>query len=268
MGQIRELGLGRALKHYLPLLPVIFLGEPAFAAGPAASHSVSTASEDITAPVDLGEAGQFVILSKSGITDVPHSDVTGNVGTSPITGAADHLSCSEVTGSIYSVDASGPQPCSIKAPSKLTAAIHAMQTAYVDAAGRSATVTELGAGNIGGLTLKPGVYSWSTSVIIPTNVALKGGSHDIWIFQIANNLALSNGKAVLLQRHAKARNVFWQVGGKVTLGTTSHFEGNILSKTLIAMKTGASTNGRLLAQTAVTLQMNSIVSPQAAAKNP
>jgi cytoskeletal protein CcmA (bactofilin family) len=62
-----------------------------------------------------------------------------------------------------------------------------------------------------------------------------------------------------LRGHAAARNVIWQVAGKVSLGTTSHFEGTILAKTLIAMKTGASIDGRLYSQTAVTLQMNSIV---------
>ncbi len=213
------------------------------------------------ARVALGGAGGFVILSKTGITDVPASDVTGNVGTSPITGAADHLSCAEVTGKIYSVDNAGPAPCSIRSPAKLTTAVGDMQTAYTDAAGRPPTVTELGAGNIGGLTLAPGVYSWSTNVTIPTNVALKGGAHAVWIFQISKNLVVSGGKAVVLRGKARARNVFWQVAGKTTLGTTSHVEGSILCKTLIAMKTGASIKGRLLSQTAVTLQMNSITAP-------
>jgi hypothetical protein len=213
------------------------------------------------APVNLGSAGAFVVLSKSGITDVPASEITGNVGTSPITGAADHLTCAEVTGKVYSVDAAGPAPCNIKSPAKLTTAIGDMQTAYTDAASRPPTTTELGAGNIGGLTLAPGVYSWSTSVTIPDSVALKGGRNAVWIFQISKNLMVSSGKAVVLRGHARARNVFWQVAGKTTLGTTSHFEGTILSKTLIAMKTGASINGRLLAQTAVTLQMNSVTAP-------
>jgi hypothetical protein len=160
---------------------------------------------------------------------------------------------------VYSVDAAGPAPCSIKAPARLTTAVGDMQTAYTDAAGRSATITELGAGNIGGLTLGPGVYSWSSNVTIPTNLALKGGLNAVWIFQISKNLNVSSGKAVLLRGHARAQNVFWQVAGKVVLGTTSHFEGTVLSKTLIAMRTGASINGRLFAQTAVTLQMNSVV---------
>jgi hypothetical protein len=245
---IAKTAFGAAMLRILPVLPAVLLAVP-----------LAHAAEAPTAVVDLGGARYFVILSKSGITDVPGSDVTGNVGTGPITGAADHLTCAEVTGKILSVDAAGPAPCSIKSPTRLTAAIGDMQTAYTDAAGRSATITELGAGNIGGLTLAPGVYSWSSNVIIPSNVALKGGRNDVWIFQISKNLSLSSGMAVMLRGHARPRNVIWQVAGKVTLGTTSHFEGTILAKTLIAMKTGASIDGRLYSQTAVTLQMNSVV---------
>jgi hypothetical protein len=215
---------------------------------------------DPTARVDLGGAGYFVILSKSGITDVPASAVTGNVGVSPITGAADHLSCAEVHGNIYSVNHAGP-PCSKKTPKKLTNAVDDMETAYKDAAGRTATITELGGGNIGGLTLAPAVYSWSTDVNIPTDVTLKGGSHGVWIFQISKNLIEADGKHVVLRGHAQAQNIFWQVAGKTALGTTSHFEGILLCKTLVAMKTGASINGRLFAQTAVTLQKNSVIAP-------
>ncbi|MGD0144650.1 MAG: ice-binding family protein [Rhizomicrobium sp.] len=214
-----------------------------------------------TQPVNLGGAGHFVILSKSGITDVKTSDVVGNIGTSPITGAADHLSCAEVTGKVYSVNAAGPAPCSLKSPTRLSTAVFDMETAYTDAAGRKAGATGLGAGNIGGLTLGPGVYKWSTSVTIPKSVTLDGDSHSVWIFEISKDLNISDGKAVILSGNAQAQNIFWQVAGQVTLGTTSHFEGIILSKTLIAMKTGASINGRLLAQTAVTLQMNDVTAP-------
>src|ERR1039457_460949 len=89
------------------------------------------------APVNLRSAGDFVILTKAGITDVPTSAVTGDVGTSPITGAADLLKCTEVTGMVVSANAAGPLPCSMKNPTRLTAAVLDMQTAYTDAAGRS-----------------------------------------------------------------------------------------------------------------------------------
>lgn len=112
------------------LIVVLLSGTmPTFAAG-----SASTTANAVTlAPLNLGTAGNFVILSKSGITDVPTSVITGNVGTSPITGAANHLTCKEVTGIIYSVDAAGPAPCSVKSPAKLTAAVSDMQTAYTNA---------------------------------------------------------------------------------------------------------------------------------------
>ena len=82
------------------------------------------------APVKLGLAGKFVILTKSGITNVPTSAITGNIGTSPITGAAiTGLGCPEVTGTIYTVNAAGPA-CRVKRPTMLTTAVHNMVTAY------------------------------------------------------------------------------------------------------------------------------------------
>ncbi len=225
----------------------------------ASAHAASPGP----AAVALGTAGDFVILTKSGITDVPTSKVTGDVGTSPITGAADLLTCTEVTGIIYSVNAAGPNPCRVVYPAELTTAVLDMETAYTNAAGRpTPDFTELGRGNIGGMTLVPGLYKWGTSVAIPTAVTLSGGPNDVWIFQIAGNLIVSNGIAVHLSGGALAKNVFWQVAGLATLGTTSHVEGILLSKTLIAMQTGASINGRLLSQTAVTLQMNKVTKPE------
>lgn len=252
------IGYGMALLRCLPILPIVLLfGSAAYAAGENEIPSVSAIPMS-PPPVRLGTAGDFVILSKSGITNVPRSNIRGNIGTSPITGAADHLSCFEVVGKVFSVDAAGPPPCSIKAPSRLTTAVGDMQTAYKNAAGRAARVTELGAGNIGGRTLRPGVYRWSSNVIIPTDVVLNGGLNDVWIFQISGNLTVANGQSVLLHGHARAHNIFWQVAGKTVLGTTSRFEGTVLCKTLIAVKTDATVNGRLLAQTAVTLQMDTI----------
>ncbi len=216
------------------------------------------------APVDLRSAGNFVILSKSGITDVPASAIIGNIGTSPITGAAiTGIGRGEVSGQVYTVDAAGPA-FRVKAPTLLTAAILDMETAYTDAAGRILPdVTELGAGNVDGMTLSPGLYKWSTPVLIPTRVTLdaQGNPNAVWIFQIAQTLHVGNGAIVTLSGGAQAKNIFWQVAGQTTLGTTSDFKGNILCKTAIAMQTGASLDGRAMAQTAVTLQMNDITQP-------
>lgn len=214
------------------------------------------------APVQLGTAGTFTILSKSGITDVYASAITGDVGTSPITGAALLLTCGEVTGKIYVVDAAGPLPCAVNDATTLTAAVGDMGAAYLDAQGRtSPDFTELGAGEIGGLTLAPGLYKWGTGLMISTDVTLSGGPNDVWIFQVAGTLKQANAVRVTLAGGAQAKNIFWQSAGAVTIGTTAHFEGVVLAKTLVAVNTGASANARLLAQTAVTLQMNAVTQP-------
>jgi hypothetical protein len=223
------------------------------------------------ASLNLGTAGNYVILAKSGISTVPPSAVTGNMGVSPIESSAitgfsltldssgQFSTSSQVTGKVYAPDYAAPTPVN------LTTAVSDMQTAYTDAAGRTLPdFTELGSGNIGGLTLAAGLYKWSTGVTIPTDVTLSGGSNEIWILQIAGDLTVAGGSAVILSGGAQAQNIFWQVAGGVgvDLGTTSQFAGTILTQAAINMETGASINGRLLAQTAVTLDANSItVSP-------
>jgi len=214
------------------------------------------------APVILGLAGKFVILSKSGITNVPTSAITGDIGTSPITGAAiTGLGCGQVAGTIYTVDAAGP-PCRLIRPTRLHTAVLDMQVAYKDAAGRlNPKATELGAGQIGGSTIAPGLYKWSSGVLISTNVTLSGGPNDVWIFQIAGTLREANGMRVILRGGAQAKNIFWQVAGVVSIGTTARFKGTILAKRNITLNTGATITGRLLAQTAVTLKKDTVTHP-------
>jgi len=230
--------------------------------GSTASLSMTNRNAAILPGINLGVAGNFVILTKTGITSVYKSTITGDVGTSPITGAAMVLSCGEVTGNVYSVDAAGPA-CKITSATMLTSAIGDMQTAYTDAAGRiNPDFLNLGAGTIGGTTLTPGLYKWTSSVNIPTDIAIAGGPNDVWIFQVAGTLKMSSAVRVTLSGGAQAKNIYWQVAGAVTFGTTSHFEGIILGQTGINLQTGASINGRLLAQTAATLQMNTVTQPQ------
>lgn len=219
------------------------------------------------APVDLGMADNFAILAKSGVTTTGVTSVIGNIGVSPIaatamTGfalsldSAGQFSTSKlVTGKIYAADYSVPTPAN------QTTAVLNMEAAYTDAAGRAADVTEKNAGNIGGLTLKPGVYKWSSVVSIPTNLTLAGGPEDVWIFQVAKGLTMSNGARIILSGGALPKNIFWQVAEQVTLGTTSKFNGIILGKTAIVMQTGAEINGRALAQAAVTMDANSVTQP-------
>ena len=224
--------------------------------------STTALAHTAQAPVKLGTAGTFTILSKTGITNVYQSAIVGDVGTSPITGAAMLLTCGEVVGKVYVVDAAGPLPCAVNDATTLTSAVGDMGTAYLDALGRTTPdFTELGAGEIGGLTLAPGLYKWGTSLMISNDVTLSGGPNDVWILQVAGKLNQANGKRVTLAGGALAKNIFWQVADSVTIGTTAHFEGVVLGKTLVAVNTGASANGRLFAQTAVTLQMNAITQP-------
>jgi hypothetical protein len=217
--------------------------------------------------VNLGASGNFVILAKSGISTVPTSAITGDLGLSPaaasfITGfgltadVSNVFSISpQVIGRIYASNYTSPTP------SNLTAAVNSMQTAFTDASGRAPHVTELGAGNIGGLTLTAGVYKWGTGLLIPTDVTLKGSSTDVWIFEVAQNLTMASATKVLLSDGALPQNIFWAVAGQVDLGTTSHFEGIVLSKTQIVLRTGASINGRLLAQTAVNVASSTVTEP-------
>jgi hypothetical protein len=260
------------IKRVFPIavmLLVVLLGSCQKDQGPDLSSDVSSIDQSALsrphvvtlAVVNLRMAGNFVILSKSGITNVPTSGITGDIGTSPITGAAIGVTCTEVVGTIYSVNAAGPS-CRVINASRLTTAVLNMQTAYTDAAGRSKpNYLNLGAGNIGGKTLKPGLYKWTSAVVIPTDFTISGGPNDVWIFQVAGTLKMSSAKKIILAGGAQAKNIFWQVSGAVTLGTTSHFEGIILGKTGINLQTGASINGRLLAQTAVTLQSNTVTKP-------
>jgi hypothetical protein len=222
------------------------------------------------APVNLGKASSFVILSKTGITNVPASKITGDMGVSPaaatyITGFAlvpdrtgTFSTSTQVTGKIYAANYASPTPAN------LTTAVSNMQTAYTDAAGRPhgvGTYLNRGSGNIGGLTLTPGIYTWGSAVTIPKDLTLSGDKNAVWIFQISGTLNISSGKKVILKGGALAKNIFWQVSGATTLGTYSTFNGNILDQTNIAMQTGAVLNGRALAQTAVTLDHNVLVIP-------
>jgi hypothetical protein len=246
------------------LVLVMLVAAVAFGTGQSAR------ANGVLAPVDLGTAASFVILSKTGVTNVPTSDITGNIGVSPIAASAiTGLSLrmyptnvfsisSQVTGKIYAANYASPTPAN------LTTAVSNMETAYADAAGRAPDFTELYAGDISGQTLVPGVYKWSSGVLITTDVTLAGPTNGVWIFEIAGDLTVGSGAEVLLSGGAQAANIFWQVGGGAgaEIGTTAHMEGTILTATAIHLQTGASLNGRALAQTAVTLDQNTLVLPK------
>lgn len=215
------------------------------------------------AVVELGTAGDYVILAKTAINNSATSTITGNLGLSPaattyITGLAlvdftGYATSAQVTGNVYAADMVDPTPIN------LTTAVNSMITAYNDAAGRpSPDFVELATGNLGGLTLTSGLYKWSSTVTIPTDLTLTGSAEDVWIFQIDGDLTQSAAVSITLNAGAQAKNIFWQVSGEATFGTTAHFEGIILSMTGITFQTGASMNGKALAQTAVILDANAI----------
>jgi hypothetical protein len=209
--------------------------------------------------VNLGAAGGYGILSKSGISTTGTTHVIASMGVSPIASTAitgfglkrtapTYSTSSLVTGRIYAPNYAAPTPA------HLTTAIGNMQTAYADAAGRkNPNRIGLGAGSIGGLTIKPGLYKWSSNVKILSNVTLSGSATGIWIFQVAGTLDVAAGKKVILAGGALNKNIYWQVAGSTTLETTAVMHGVVLDKTKIVMKTGSKLYGRALAQTAVTL---------------
>ena len=226
------------------------------------------AAVDLGGSTDSASAGSYVILAKSAVTNVPTSVVTGDIGLSPaaasfLSGFSTTLpaggassSSAQVTGRLFAPDYSTPTPAN------LTSAVGKMQTAYTDAAGRtSPDFVELSAGSLGGLTLAPGLYKWTNTVTIPTDVTISGTANDTWIFQIAGDLTLAAAKKVILAGGAQAKNITWQVAGQVTLGTTSHLEGIVLCKTAITLQTGASLHGRALAQTQVALDGSTVTAP-------
>jgi hypothetical protein len=235
----------------------------------AKTWSFTTVASSVTGPaaVNLGTAGGYVVLAKSGVSTTGSTSIVGHLGLSPaaatfITGfalsspATTFTTSSLVTGQVRAADYDAPTPAN------LGTAVLDMQAAYTDAAGRTLPdFTELGAGNIDGLTLVPGLYKWGTGVSFPTGITLTGGANDVWIFQVAQNLTVGNGAIVTLSGGAQARNVFWQVAGQATLGTTASFKGIILSQTAIAFNTGSTITGRALAQSAVTLDATTVTQP-------
>ena len=233
----------------------------------AYSKVISTIPSVGTAPVNLGSSDNYVILAKTGISSVPNSVITGNIGVSPIDSTAitgfslsvdatnQFSESTQVIGKAYAPDYASPTS------SNLTTAVSNIETAFTDAAGRAPDYTELYTGDISGQTLTPGVYKWGTGVLINSDVTLHGGANDVFIFQIAKGITQAAGTRIILTGGAQAKNIFWQSCETVAIGTGAHFEGIILGGTNITLAANSSINGRLLAQTAVTLIKSTVVAP-------
>ena len=215
--------------------------------------------------VDLGTASGFSILAGSQITDAGGGStiVSGDVGLYPTTGAAIGLTPGQVLGgSIYQAETSG---------ALLNGAQNDLTTAYIDAAGRPATV-DFGVVDIqlGGQTLLPGVYRFghaATANLIGTlTLDANGELNPVWIFQATSDLVTAAGapgaagSSVVLINGASACDVFWQVGSSATIGTYSDFAGNIMADQSIALQAYATLDGSALARiAAVTLDHNTIL---------
>ena len=220
------------------------------------------------AVVNLGLAGNYAILATTGISTVPGSMVTGNLGLSPA--AATYLTgftltadptnvfstSTQIVGKAYAADYAVPTP------TNLVTAVGNMQTAYTDAAGRiTPNFLNLDSGAIGGLTLAPGLYKWTSAVTMSSGLTIRGGVNDVWIFQTSGDLSMSSAAIITLGGGAQAKNIFWQVAGQVDIGTGAHFEGIILCQTQVTLQTLATMNGRILAQTMVALQQATVTEP-------
>jgi len=211
----------------------------------------TSASASNQVAVTLGGAGAFAVLAGSTITSTGATALTGDLGVSP--GAA----------------LTGFPPGTLTGTKQLgnTASATAMTdltTAYNDAVGRSQSPVTV-SGNLGGLTLPPGLYKSTSSLAISSGdltLDAQGDPNAVFIFQMASTLTATSGRKVILSGGAKSTNVFWQVGSSATLGTTSAFKGTIMADQSITLATGATLNGRALARVgAVTLAGNAVVMP-------
>jgi hypothetical protein len=223
-------------------------------------------------PVDLGTAGNYVIVAKTGISSVPNSAITGDIAVSPIAATAitgfsltldsggKFSTSSQITGKAYAADYAPPTP------SELSTAVGDMETAYTDASQRpnpDPSRTNLGDGDISGEVLTPGVYTFDVGISFSADIKFVGGPNDVFILQTTGNLLQADGTHVILEGGAKAYNIFWQVAGQVTVGVGSVMKGVLLVKTDVLFMTSSSLDGRVLAQTACNLQMATITEASA-----
>ncbi len=203
------------------------------------------------ASVALGGAGAFVVLGGSTVTNLGPTSLGGDLGVSPGS-AVTGFPPGTLSGSIHAADVTS------------STAMTDLTTAYNDAAGRTLSPVTV-AGNLGGLTLPPGLYKSTSSLAISSGdltLDAQGDANAVFIFQIASTLTTTSGRLVILSGGAKSANVFWQVGTSATLGTTSTFKGTIMANQSITLNTGAALNGRALARIgAVALASNAVVMP-------
>lgn len=213
----------------------------------ALSVCAATVASAQTAPT-LGAAQSFAILGGSTITNTGATIITGDVGLSPGTAVTGFPPGIVVSGTVQAANAPA------------LAAKNALTTAYNSLTGQACT-QDLSGQNLGGLTLTPGVYCFSTTAQLTGTLTLNalGNSNAVFIFKIGSALTTASGSSVVLINTGSLCNVFWQVGSSATLGTASSMAGTIMAQTSITLTTGASLNGRAFARDgAVTLDTNAV----------
>jgi hypothetical protein len=200
--------------------------------------------------VSLAGASELAVLAGSAVTNTGATNITGDLGLSPGTSVGG-FPPGILVGTQHIND-------NIATQAKLD-----LTAAYNDAAGRTSTDIVTLSGNIGGLTLTPGLYKSTSSLAISSGdltFDAKGNASAVFIIQIASTLTTTSGRKVILSGGALASNIFWQVGTSATFGTTSVFKVTILAMQSITFNTGATLNGRGLARTGgVTMAGNTIV---------
>ncbi|KAJ7487873.1 hypothetical protein FB451DRAFT_1126276 [Mycena latifolia] len=234
------------------LVVLLVAASPTIALGPAA--------------VSLGTAFNFAILAETGVSTVPNSAVTGNIGVSAIATTAltgfslvedastQFWTSAQVKGHLMGASDGAPTP------QLLTVAILDMETAYTDAMSRPLPdFVEFKAGLIGGSILLPGLYKWTTAVSISTGITIAGGPTDTWIFQTTGTIIQAAGVEITLVGGALSQNIVWVAADTVSVGAGAIFQGNILAKTNVVMVTDAINHGCIYAQTAVALQMATVL---------
>ena len=190
------------------------------------------------ANVDLKESANFAVLAGSSIINTGATNITGDIGLSP--------------GSSFG----GFPPGILVGTEQINTNLATqgkldLTAAYNDAAGRTSTDIVTLSGNIGGLTLTPGLYKTTSSLAISSGdltFDARGNANAVFIIQIASSLTTTSDRKVFLKGNASASNIFWVVGSSATFGTTSAFKGTIMAMQSITFNTGASLDGRALAR--------------------
>jgi hypothetical protein len=214
--------------------------------------SVTVSSSGPSVGPSLGTAERYAVLGSTAVSCIGVTTIYGNVGVAP---------AGAVTGF--------PAPCTIAAPGDPDPHVNdgpAMTAqADVDPAYNALVAmpcgTVLTGQDLGGMTLAPGVYCFTSSAQLTGNLTLAGPANGLWVFQIGTAITTGTSSQVILSGGAQAKNVFWQVGSSATIGQTTSFTGNIIAAVSITMVQGSTLLGRALSKAGITMDGNTITLP-------